>query len=143
MVPAGPSLLIASSTQIPLRNSGRPVPLSVPPGTVTVFAQNLAANARTAFSLSAGTFTIDDLQLADAMCIAAPPSLAAWWTANATTDSQTQPGVAGAAENGVSHADGKVAQAFSFDGVDDRVGARHDAAGRSLRGDSRFLRHAG
>ena len=93
----------------------------VPSGAATVFAQSLATNARTTFSLSGGAFTIDDLQLADAMCIVPASSLAAWWTANGTTDSQTQPGVAGAAENGVSYADGKVGQAFSFDGVDDRV----------------------
>jgi hypothetical protein len=65
--------------------------------------------------------TLDDLQLAALTCVAPPPALSAWWTANATTDSQTQPGVAGAAENGVSYAAGKVGQAFSFDGVDDRV----------------------
>ena len=92
----------------------------VPLGAATLFAQNLATNARTAFALTSGA-SIVDLQLTDAMCVVPAPALAAWWPGNATTDGLTQPGVAGVAENGVSFAAGKVGQAFSFDGVDDRV----------------------
>ncbi|HEX4912742.1 MAG TPA: LamG domain-containing protein, partial [Vicinamibacterales bacterium] len=91
-----------------------------PPGAATLFAQNEATNARTSLSVATGAFTVD-LQLADAMCIAPPPSLAAWWTGNGGTDVLTQPGVAGTTENGAGYAAGKVGQAFSLDGVDDRV----------------------
>jgi Concanavalin A-like lectin/glucanases superfamily/HYR domain len=53
-------------------------------------------------------------------CVTPPPNMISWWTADGTAD-DLQDGNDGTLVNGATFATGMVAQAFSLDGVNDRV----------------------